>query len=136
MVEWHQRLNERELAQTPGDSGGQGSLTCCSPWGHRESDTTQQPNNKIGTNCLWSPRPKHNQFLIETFLQLVRILGLLWTDGLQSDFCYDKKSDISCFHIIEQSSKNIYPLFLCLKSPCKYKNKPTQPNPMTKISIN
>ena len=26
--------------QTPGDSGGQRSLACCSPWGHRESDTT------------------------------------------------------------------------------------------------
>ena len=26
--------------QTPGDSEGQGSLVCCSPWGHKESDTT------------------------------------------------------------------------------------------------
>ena len=33
--------------------------------------------------------------------------------------------DISCFHIIEYSSKNVYMLFPCLKSPCKYKNKPT-----------
>ena len=29
-----------EPEQTSGDSGGQGSLVCCSPWGHRESDTT------------------------------------------------------------------------------------------------
>ena len=28
-----------ELEQTLGDSGGQGSLACCSPWGHKESDT-------------------------------------------------------------------------------------------------
>ena len=33
--------NERMFAeQTPGDSEGQGSLACCSPWGHKVSDTT------------------------------------------------------------------------------------------------
>ena len=29
-----------DMEQTPGDSEGQGSLACCSPWGHKESDTT------------------------------------------------------------------------------------------------
>ena len=29
-----------------GDSGGQRSLACCNPWGHKELDTTQQLNNK------------------------------------------------------------------------------------------
>ena len=33
MVGWHHRLNRRECEQTPGDSEGQGSLVCCSPWG-------------------------------------------------------------------------------------------------------
>ena len=32
-TEWHHRLYEYEFEQTPGDSGGQGSLVCCSPWG-------------------------------------------------------------------------------------------------------
>ena len=32
--------------QTLGDSQGQGSLVCCSPWGRKESDTTQQLNKK------------------------------------------------------------------------------------------
>ena len=41
MVEWHHRLNGHESEQTPGDSEGQGSLTCCSPWGHKQSDTTE-----------------------------------------------------------------------------------------------
>ena len=31
---------DHELVQTLGDSEGRGSLECCSPWGHRESDTT------------------------------------------------------------------------------------------------
>ena len=34
-----------EFEQTLGDSEGQGSLVCCSPWGHKESDTTEQLNN-------------------------------------------------------------------------------------------
>ena len=29
-----------EFEQTPGDSEGQGSLACCSLWGHKESDMT------------------------------------------------------------------------------------------------
>ena len=35
MVGWHHRLNGHEFEQTLGDSGGWGSLVCCSPWGHR-----------------------------------------------------------------------------------------------------
>ena len=46
MVGWHHQLNGHELEQTPGDSEGQGTLECCSPWGHKESDTTQRLNNK------------------------------------------------------------------------------------------
>ena len=37
--------NGHELEQTPDDSEGQGSLVCCSPWGHKESDMTKQLNN-------------------------------------------------------------------------------------------
>ena len=41
MVEWHHRLNGRELEQAPGVGDGQGSLECSSPWGRKESDTTE-----------------------------------------------------------------------------------------------
>ena len=37
---WHHRLNGHEFEQTLGGSEGQGSLACCSSWGHKESDTT------------------------------------------------------------------------------------------------
>ena len=40
LVGWHHWLNGQESEQTPGDSGWQKSLACCSPWGWRESDTT------------------------------------------------------------------------------------------------
>ena len=41
MVGWHRCLNGYEFEQTQGDSEGQGSLACCSPWGHEELDTTE-----------------------------------------------------------------------------------------------
>ena len=44
MVGWHHRLNGQESEETPGDSEGQESLVCCSPWGRKESDTTEQMN--------------------------------------------------------------------------------------------
>ena len=37
MVGWHYRFNGPEFEQTPGE----GSLACCSSWGHKESDTTE-----------------------------------------------------------------------------------------------
>ena len=40
MVREHHRFNGHEIEQTPGDGEGQESLACCSPWGHKESDTT------------------------------------------------------------------------------------------------
>ena len=42
MVEWHHRLDGHEFEQAPGVSDGQGSLACCSPWGRKESDTTER----------------------------------------------------------------------------------------------
>ena len=45
MAGWHHQFNGHEFEQTPGDSEGQGSLRCCSPWGCKESDMTEPPNN-------------------------------------------------------------------------------------------
>ena len=42
MVGWHQELNGREFEQTLGDNEGQGSLACCSPRGHKDSNMTEQ----------------------------------------------------------------------------------------------
>ena len=42
MVGWCQRLDGHEFEQAPGVSDGQGNLVCCSPWGQKESDTTEQ----------------------------------------------------------------------------------------------
>ena len=45
MVGWHHQLNGHDFEQTPGDGDGKGSLTCCSPWGCKELDTTERLNN-------------------------------------------------------------------------------------------
>ena len=48
MVGWHHRLNGQEFEQTLGDSEGQGSLACCSPWGCKEPlDMTEQLNKPL-----------------------------------------------------------------------------------------
>ena len=44
MVGWHHQLNGHELEQALGVDDRQGSLACCSPWGHKESDKTEQLN--------------------------------------------------------------------------------------------
>ena len=44
MVGWHHRLNGHKFEQTLGDCEGQGSLACCSPWGRKETDMTEQLN--------------------------------------------------------------------------------------------
>jgi len=45
-VGWYHQLKGHESEQTTGGSDGQGSLVCCNPWGRKESDMTQQLNNK------------------------------------------------------------------------------------------
>ena len=49
MIGWHHQLDGHEFEQALGDGEGQGSLACCSPWGCRRSDMTEQlkNNNKI-----------------------------------------------------------------------------------------
>ena len=42
IVGWHHQVNGHEFEQALGVSDGQGSLACCSPWGHKELDTTEQ----------------------------------------------------------------------------------------------
>ena len=47
------RLNEHKFEQAPRAGDGQGSLACCSPWGHKELDMTEQLNNKMLNSICW-----------------------------------------------------------------------------------
>ena len=65
MVGGHHRLNGHEFEQALGDGEGQGSLAPCSPWSHKELDTTERLNNdetllvattwsgKVATGITW-----------------------------------------------------------------------------------
>ena len=58
MVEGHHRLNGHEFDQAPGNGEGQGSLACCSQWGCKESDLTEQLKNNLLFRCSVNPDPK------------------------------------------------------------------------------
>ena len=44
MVGWHHRLDGHEFEEALGVDDGQGSLACCSPWGHKVLDRTERLN--------------------------------------------------------------------------------------------
>ena len=44
IVGWHHRLNGLEFEQIPGESEEHGSVVCCCPWRHKQSDKTEQLN--------------------------------------------------------------------------------------------
>ena len=60
MVGWHHRLDGHEFEQASGVGAGQGSLMCRSPWGHKESDTTEWLN--------WTNIPNWHQSNLENDL--------------------------------------------------------------------
>jgi len=67
MVAWHHQLNGHEFEQAPGDGEGQGSLACCSPWGRKELDTTEQQDwYKMPLQCYIS------QLLVLIILHLIK----------------------------------------------------------------
>ena len=41
MFGWHHQLDRHKCEQALGVGDGQGGLACCSPWGHKELDTTE-----------------------------------------------------------------------------------------------
>ena len=45
MFGWHHQLDGHEFEQAPLVGAGQSTLTCCTPWGHKKSDTTERLNN-------------------------------------------------------------------------------------------
>ena len=64
MAGWHHPCNGHEPGQTPGDGKGQGSLTCCSPGGHKESEMTGRLNNNTGKVYYQSLLPNEAVFWV------------------------------------------------------------------------
>ena len=64
LVGWHHWLNGHEFEQAPGVGDGQGSLACSSPWGRKESDTTER--------LIWSDQLKRKEGVGSSGLKLKR----------------------------------------------------------------
>ena len=71
IVGWHHQLNGREFEQALGHGEGQGSLVCYSPWGRKESDTTERLNNNhlrlhglLGEDFIYLKYGKGKQFYL------------------------------------------------------------------------
>ena len=80
MVGWHHWLKGHEIEQTLGGSEGQGKLACCSPWGCRESGTTERlnNNNNISHSFIW------NTFLIFSFCLTFFVYEIQFSSVAQS----------------------------------------------------
>ena len=61
MVGWHHQLNGHEFEKALGDTRGQGSLVCCSPWGHKGLDMTEQLNNIMSLTPYMDQNVSHNK---------------------------------------------------------------------------
>ena len=87
MVGWHHWLDGHEFEQASGVGDGQGSLVCCSPWGHKESDMTERLN--------WTELTEHKSQktwasgLALPYIHSYVTLGHLNTMGLTTFTCFE-----------------------------------------------
>ena len=69
MVGWHDQLDEHEFEQALGFRDGQGSLACCSAWGHKESDMTEWLNwTDVHSDSCWQRLTSSYSISLSTFL--------------------------------------------------------------------
>ena len=91
MVEWHHRLDRHEFEQALGVGEGQGSLACCSPWGHKELDKLY-PNNNFITAISSFFRPPRLLTNTNILIKLSGSFTKRW-----KCFLHDSQSCFVCF---------------------------------------
>ena len=87
MVRQHHRHNGHEFEQTPADIKRQGSLVCCSPWGHKESELTQGLKNhrNINSLCIYYG-PIHMKKHLKNMIHLA-VMSQVWHGESPSSMC-------------------------------------------------
>ena len=89
MVGWYYWLDGHEFEQAPAIGDGQGSLVCCSPWSHKESDTTEQLN--------WTVLKESTQTIDEASSPSSKIyFRRRWLNWQKIDQCDFLKKNIRC----------------------------------------
>ena len=110
MVGWHHGLNGHEFEWTLGVGDGQGGLAGCSPWGHKESDTTEWLN--------WTKQNRHNYTIntssITSNCFLVLLLSLIVFPSPITD-CFFVTIDSFVFSrtLYKQNHKYVLFPFVC-----------------------
>ena len=69
MVGWYHQFDGHEFEQAPGVGDGQESLAYCSPWGHKESKTTEPMKNNnttVGKNSC----QQHSKIIQSTYIYI------------------------------------------------------------------
>ena len=66
---WHHRLDGHESEQAPGAGGGQGSLACYTPWGHKELDMTERLNWTELQERLMTKKKKEEEEIKNKYLK-------------------------------------------------------------------
>ena len=98
MAGWHHQCERREFEWTPGVGDGQGGLTCCDSWGHKESDMTERLNctDAYLPSFLWSKSKFLTRALKHLLLTGLLKMGKLWRSVLPDphDTCYPMQHDI------------------------------------------
>ena len=108
MVEWHHRLNGHESEQTLGVGDGQGSLACCSLWGCKELDTTEQLNWTDQTLKLGVIRPITNSLTSWTTQPYLPLTPSTWTLWVHSRCSINALNELRT-HVINSKSWNLSP---------------------------
>ena len=88
MIGWHQWHNGHEFEKTLGDSEGQGSLPCCSPWGHKETKSLIQLSDWTTIYiyvCMYTPAfylciHRHRYTYIHIYISLYCLVFFFWNN--------------------------------------------------------
>ena len=78
IVGWHHWLNRREFEWTPRVGDGQGGLACCSPWGRKMLDMTEQLN---WTELNWYRSKRsfpHFKWFVWNSILLIFFFFVIW----------------------------------------------------------
>ena len=83
MVGWPHWLDGHEFEQAPGAGDGQGGLSCCSPWGHKESETTEQLSDWTSWLTDWEARASPVAQRVKNLpaMQETQVWSLGWEDS-------------------------------------------------------
>ena len=93
MVGWHHQLYEYEFEQAQEDGEGQGSLACCSSWGHKELDMTQLLNNN--NNVFFSSENTALKKLLGHIAAGLDLRETIW--GIQPQYFVSQSRHVSDF---------------------------------------